>query len=57
MRRFRSAGHAQRILSTHSLIHNHFQVRRQLTSAFEYRAAHSCALITWGVDAGLAQVG
>ncbi|WP_162937804.1 hypothetical protein [Indioceanicola profundi] len=57
MRRFRSAGHAQRILSSHSLIHNHFQVRRQLTSAFEYRAAHSCALITWGVDAGLAQVG
>jgi putative transposase len=40
MRRFKSARHAQHFLSTHSPIHNHFQVRRYHLSAKEYQAAH-----------------
>ncbi len=42
IRRFKSARHAQRFRSTHSPIHNHFQLRRHRTSASEYRA-----LTTW----------
>ncbi|WP_201838794.1 IS6 family transposase [Microvirga zambiensis] len=43
MRRFKSARHAQQFLSTHSLIHNHFQLRRHRLSAYEYRAAREHA--------------
>jgi putative transposase len=43
MMRFKSARHAQHFLSTHSPIHNHFQVRRYHLSANEYRAAHDHA--------------
>lgn len=47
MRRFKSAGHAQRFLATHTPIHNHFQLRRHRVSASEYRAAWDLAFATW----------
>ena len=54
MQRFKSAHHAQRFLSTHSRIHNHFQLRRHRLSAIEYRAARSRAFSTWREVAGVA---
>ena len=39
MQRFKSARHAQRFLSVHSRIHNHFQLRRHLMTADQHRAA------------------
>src|SRR5215472_3965711 len=47
MKRFKSARHAQRFLSAHSRIHNHFQLRRHHLSANQYRAARENALRTW----------
>jgi DDE domain len=47
MQRFKSARHAQRFLSTHSRIHNHFQLRRHHLSANQYRAARDAAFRTW----------
>jgi putative transposase len=47
MQRFKSARHAQRFLSSHSRIHNHFQLRRHRLSATEYRAARNRAFNTW----------
>ncbi len=55
MKRFKSARHAQRFLSTHSPIHNHFQLRRHLISASEYRTARARAFTTWREATGLAQ--
>ena len=43
MQRFKSARHAQRFLSTHSRIHNHFQFRRHRLTADEHRAARDAA--------------
>ncbi len=54
MRRFRSARQAQRILSTHSRIHNHFQLRRHRLSACELRAARDAALSAWRDVTGVA---
>jgi hypothetical protein len=47
MQRFKSARHAQCFLSTHSRIHNHFQLRRHRLSANQYRAARDVAFRTW----------
>jgi putative transposase len=47
MQRFKSARHAQRFLSNHSRIHNHFQLRRHLVSASEYRIARDAAFRVW----------
>ena len=47
MQRFRSLKQAQRFLSTHSRIHNHFQLRRHLIAANEYRAARDAAFRVW----------
>ncbi|NUB05261.1 IS6 family transposase [Azospirillum sp. Vi22] len=52
--RFKSAKHAQRFPSTHSPVHNHFQLRRHLISAPEYRAARVRALTIWREVTGLA---
>ncbi|MCW2239700.1 DDE-type integrase/transposase/recombinase [Azospirillum canadense] len=57
MRRFKSARHAQRFLSTQSAIHNHFQLRRHLISASEYRAARTRAFTSRREATGVAQVG
>ena len=56
MQRFRSARHAQRFLSTHSRIHNHFQLRRHRLSANDYRAAREHAFATWRDATGAAFV-
>ena len=47
MQRFKSARHAQRFLSAHSRIHNHFQLRRHRLTAAAYRDARDVALRTW----------
>ena len=57
MKRFKSARHAQRFLSTHSPIHNHFQLRRHRLSATEHRAARARAFTTWREATGMARVG
>ncbi|CAO3360604.1 IS6 family transposase [Azospirillum palustre] len=56
MKRFKSSRQAQRFLSIHSRIHNHFQLRRHLISASEYRTARARALAGWREVTGLAQV-
>ena len=47
MQRFKSARHAQRFLSVHSRIHNHFQFRRHRLTADQHRAARDSAFRTW----------
>ena len=54
MKRFKSARHAQRFLSTHSRIHNHFQLRRHHLNANQHRAARDTAFRTWRDVAGTA---
>ncbi len=54
MQRFKSARHAQRFLSVHSRIHNHFQLRRHRLTANEHRAARDLAFRTWSEVAGVA---
>ncbi len=54
MQRFKSARHAQRFLSSHSRIHNHFQLRRHRLSATEYRSARNAAFHTWREVTGVA---
>ncbi len=43
MQRFKSARHAQRFLSTHARIHNHFQFRRHRLTATQHRTARDAA--------------
>jgi putative transposase len=47
MQRFKSARHAQRFLSVHSGIHNHFQLRRHRLTACDHRAARTEAFHVW----------
>jgi putative transposase len=47
MQRFKSARQAQRFLSAYSRIHSHFQLRRHLISATEYRALRQAAFRVW----------
>jgi len=54
MKRFKSARHARRFLSTHSHIHNHFQLCRHHLSANQHRAARDTAFRTWRDVAGTA---
>ena len=54
MQRFKSARHAQRFLSSHSRIHNHFQLRRYRLSATAYRTARNAAFRTWREVTGVA---
>ena len=53
MQRFKSARHAQRFLSAHSRIHNHFQLRRHRLTADQHRAARDHAFGTWREVAGV----
>ncbi len=55
MQGFKSARHAQRFLSTHSRIHNHFQLRRHRMTATEYRTARDAAFRTWRDVTGVAR--
>ena len=54
MQRFKSARHAQRFLSSHSRIHNHFQLRRHRLTAAAYRTARDAAFRTWREVTGVA---
>ena len=54
MQRFKSARHAQRFLSTHSRIHNQFQLRRSCLIADQRCAARDAAFRTWREVAGVA---
>jgi putative transposase len=52
MKRFKSAGQAQRFLSAHDQINNLFQLRRDHVTATEYRAARAAALAVWAEVTG-----
>ena len=47
MKRFKSAGQAQRFLSAHDQINNLFHLCRDHVTAIEYRAARTRALEIW----------
>ncbi len=47
MRRFKSAGHAQRFLSAFGVISSHFRVRRHLLKAERYRAEMKSRMAKW----------
>ena len=47
MRRFKSAGHAQRFLSAFGIINSHFRVGRHLYSAGGYRAVRKLRFARW----------
>src|SRR3954462_8477660 len=56
MKRFKSAGQAQRFLSAHDQINNLFQLRRDHISADQYRAARTQAFQTWAEVTGVAAI-
>jgi transposase-like protein len=47
MQRFKSAGSAQKLLSTHAAVHNTSNVQRHLTSAQTHRAFRAAASNRW----------
>jgi transposase-like protein len=47
MQRFKSAGSAQKFLSSHAAIYNTFNVQRHLTSAQSHRKLRAVAMSTW----------
>jgi putative transposase len=47
MQRFKSASQAQRFLSAHAMIYDHFRPRRHLMSAAGYRRVRAKAFRTW----------
>jgi putative transposase len=54
MKRFKSAGHAQRFLSAHDQINNLFQFRRDHVTADQHRAARMHAFEIWADITGCA---
>jgi putative transposase len=54
MKRFKSAGQAQRFLSAHDQINNLFPLRRDYVSADQYRAAQAQAFQGWAEVTGVA---
>ncbi len=54
MKRFKSAGQAQRFLAAHDQINNLFHLRRDHVTASEYRAARTRAFQTWAEVTGVA---
>ena len=54
MKRFTSAGQAQRFLSAHDQINNLFHLRRDHFPARQYRAARTQAFQTWTAVTGMA---
>ena len=55
MQRFKSARHAQRFLSAHSRIYNHFQLHRHRLTANDHRAARATAFQIWREISGVAE--
>jgi putative transposase len=53
MKKFSSAGGAQRFLSAFSVISPHFRIRRHLLHAQEYRREMANRLSTWNEVTGL----
>ena len=47
MQRFKSAGSAQKFLSTHAAAYNTFNAQRHLTSAQSHRVLRAAAMTTW----------
>ena len=47
MQRFKSAGSAQKFLSTHAAAYNTFKIQRHLTSAQSHRVLRTAAMTTW----------
>jgi len=47
MQRFKSAGSAQKFLSSHAAVYNTFNVQRHLTSARTHRTLRAVAMSTW----------
>src|SRR5271165_1536568 len=47
MQRFKSAGSAQKSLSTHAAVYNTFNVQRHLTTRRTYRAFRAAAMSAW----------
>src|SRR4051794_5448280 len=56
MKRFKSAGQAQRFLSAHDGINNLFHLCRDHLPAEQYRAARTQALRTWAEVTGVARM-
>jgi putative transposase len=56
MRRFKSAGHAQRFLAAHSLIRGHFCPRRHRLSAQQYRDVRQERIAVWNTITGVQMV-
>ena len=56
MKRFKSAGQAQRFLSAHDGINNLFQLRRDHVPSNQYRAARAQAFRTWADVTGAAMI-
>ena len=54
MKRFKSAGQAQRFLSAHDQINNLFHLRRDHVTATEYRTARTRAFELWAEITGVA---
>ncbi len=53
MKRFKSAGQAQRFLSAHDGISNLFHLRRHQMPAFQYRSARAQAFQVWAEVTGV----
>ena len=56
MKRFKSAGQAQRFLSAHDGINNLFHLRRDHVTAVQYRAARTHAFQVWAEVTGVADL-
>jgi putative transposase len=54
MKRFKSAGQAQRFLSAHDQIHNLFCLRRDHLTATQHRTARARAFAIWAEVTGVA---
>jgi putative transposase len=54
MKRFKSAGQAQRFLSAHDQINNLFYLRRDHLTAVDHRAARTRAFQVWAEISGVA---
>ena len=55
MQRFKSAGSAQKFLSSHAAVYNTFNLQRHLASAQAHRVLRAEAMDTWRTAAAIAQ--